>query len=67
MNNQEKYFTTKEVAERYKISVETLEVWRSQSTKNGALIGPKPTKLERCVRYKESDLLDWEAKNNPNN
>ena len=65
--NNEKYFTSKEVAERYKISVLSLKVWRSQSTKNGALIGPKSTKLERCVRYKESDLLEWEAKNNPSN
>lgn len=62
--NKEKYYTTKEVAERYKLNPATLIIWRSRSI-NGALFGPKPTKLERCVRYKESDLLDWETKNNP--
>jgi hypothetical protein len=56
------YYTTKEVAERYKLNPKSLEAWRAQSKTTGVLIGPQWTNLERVIRYSEQALVEWEKK-----
>lgn len=58
------FFTTREVAEKYSICINTLEQWR-HSSKNGSNKGPKWRKLEGTVRYHISDLEEWEKSHNP--
>lgn len=62
--NTQLYLSTKEVAERYSISIGTLEVWRQQ-TKNGSPRGPQWSVLEGSVRYHILDLEKWELEQNP--
>jgi predicted DNA-binding transcriptional regulator AlpA len=57
------FLTTKEVANRYNLSVGTLIFWRHQ-TKQGTPKGPRWTNLEGAIRYKESDLKEWQEKHN---
>jgi len=65
------YLTPKDLAERYGIKISTVRVWR-QRTKRGQSYGPKwedtgPVLLKPYsprIRYKLTDVLEWEAKNN---
>jgi predicted DNA-binding transcriptional regulator AlpA len=47
------YFTASQVSERLQISVHTLKKWRSENK------GPRYVKIERLVRYRYEDVLDW--------
>ena len=46
--------TMDEVAQRYRVSISTLNYWRKQGR------GPKAMRLGRHVRYHRDDLLAWE-------
>lgn len=48
------HFTTKELAKRWKMSTNTLEVWRTQRK------GPKYTKIGRRVLYHINDITNYE-------
>jgi excisionase family DNA binding protein len=45
--------TTEEVAQRLKVSPETLRDWRKRG------IGPRAVKVGRLVRYSRADVTDW--------
>lgn len=54
MNAQDPYWTTAEVAQRYRTSPGTVRYWRH------AGIGPRGTKFGTKVLYRESELQRWE-------
>jgi len=43
----------KELAELLKVSVKTIDLWLTKS------IGPKPIRLGRLVRFKQSEVQDF--------
>lgn len=51
-----RYFTTREVAERYRTAASTVRYWRHIA------YGPKGVKVGRRVLYHESELLRFDAK-----
>ena len=54
----DKIYTPKEVADRWGIKTSTLADWRYKG------IGPAFIKLgKRAVRYRESDVLEYEKQN----
>jgi len=52
-SNTVSLLTTKQAAEFLGFKFQTLEIWRMQGR------GPKYRKINRSVRYVESDLLAW--------
>lgn len=50
------YFSTKDLADRWGITEETLRRWRSQNR------GPSFIKFEGVVRYPAQHILDYETK-----
>lgn len=57
------YLTTKEVAQKFSLSLGTLEVWRTQ-TKKGQEKGPKWTNFHGSIRYHVKDLDVWKSQQN---
>lgn len=52
---QETFLSIEELADRYKVPVQTVRVWRMKGK------DPKSFKLGRHVRYRLSDVEQWEA------
>lgn len=65
-NNEQIFFTSNQVAERYGLSLVTLSIWRWQNKKSGINKGPEYVKLGHSVRYHIDDLIKWENKRNGN-
>lgn len=51
-----KYLSANTVAKRYDVTRNTILVW----VRDGKL--PAPVKINGATRWKESDLIEWEAK-----
>jgi predicted DNA-binding transcriptional regulator AlpA len=51
----ERWLSRQEVADRYGLPVKTLAQWASKGT------GPRYARMGRHVRYRLSDVVDWEA------
>lgn len=51
---EDPYWTTGEVASRFRTSPETVRYWRHIGT------GPKGVKIGTRVLYRESELIRWE-------
>ena len=51
----ERIYTPDELAERYRLSPETLAAWRKKGT------GPRYFRAGKHARYRESDVLAWDA------
>jgi excisionase family DNA binding protein len=49
----------KQLAELLKVSVKTIDLWLAKS------IGPKPIRLGRLVRFKQSEVQDFIEKLSP--
>ncbi|AGB25442.1 hypothetical protein Mycsm_05242 [Mycobacterium sp. JS623] len=54
-NINEQWLSRQELADRYKLPVKTLAQWASMGT------GPRYARMGRHVRYRLSDIADWEA------
>jgi hypothetical protein len=54
VNNDDRFSTTEQVAERYWTSPATVRYWRH------AGVGPRGVKIGRKVLYRESELQRWE-------
>ena len=52
----DKWITRQELADRYGLPVKTPAEWASKGT------GPRYAKFGRHVRYRLSDVIDWERK-----
>jgi hypothetical protein len=52
----DKWITRQELADRYGVPVKTPAEWASKGT------GPRYAKFGRHVRYRLSDVIDWERK-----
>jgi excisionase family DNA binding protein len=50
----DKWITRQELADRYGVPVKTPAEWASKGT------GPRYAKFGRHVRYRLSDVIDWE-------
>jgi predicted DNA-binding transcriptional regulator AlpA len=55
-NTEDKWLTRQELADRYGLPVKTPAEWASKGT------GPRYAKFGRHVRYRMSDVIDWESK-----
>lgn len=53
--SDDKWLSRQELANRYGLPVKTLAQWASKGT------GPRYARLGRHVRYRLSDIIDWEA------
>ena len=53
-DNSDKWLTRRELADRYGLPVKTPAEWASKGT------GPRYAKFGRHVRYRLSDVIDWE-------
>ena len=51
---EDRWLTRRELAERYGVPVRTPAEWASKGT------GPRYAKFGRHVRYRLSDVIDWE-------
>ena len=56
--NKDEYLTTKELAKIWKLSETTLNNWRAMSPPKG----PDFKLFGRAVRYKKSDILEYERR-----
>jgi len=54
-NINEHWLSRQELANRYGLPVKTLAQWASKGT------GPRYARMGRHVRYRLSDVIDWEA------
>lgn len=54
-NADERWLSRRELAERYGLPIKTLAQWASKGT------GPRYARMGRHVRYRLSDVIDWEA------
>lgn len=54
-NDPNELLTEWEAAQFLKASVRSLQTWRSPKKKSG----PRYVKLNRMVRYRRQDLIDW--------
>jgi predicted DNA-binding transcriptional regulator AlpA len=54
-NADERWLSRRELAERYGLPVKTLAQWASKGT------GPRYARMGRHVRYRLSDVIDWET------
>ena len=65
------YLTPKDLAKRYSITVRTVTLWRKK-TRKGEATGPPFEDIGLTplnpyaprIRYKLTDVIEWEAKNN---
>ena len=55
-NAQDRWLSGQELADRYGVPVKTPAEWASKGT------GPRYAKFGRHVRYRLSDVIDWESK-----
>nr|WP_232326896.1 helix-turn-helix domain-containing protein [Mycobacterium sherrisii] len=55
-NTDDKWLTRQDLADRYGLPVKTPAEWASKGT------GPRYAKFGRHVRYRLSDVIDWEGK-----
>jgi predicted DNA-binding transcriptional regulator AlpA len=55
-NTDDKWLTRQELADRYGLPVKTPAEWASKGT------GPRYAKFGRHVRYRMSDVIDWESR-----
>ena len=53
---EDRWITRQELADRYAVPVKTPAEWASKGT------GPRYAKFGRHVRYRLSDVIDWEVK-----
>jgi predicted DNA-binding transcriptional regulator AlpA len=53
---EDRWLTRQELADRYGLPVKTPAEWASRGT------GPRYAKFGRHVRYRLSDVIDWESK-----
>lgn len=51
---EDRWLTRRELAERYGVPMKTPAEWASKGT------GPRYAKFGRHVRYRLSDVIDWE-------
>lgn len=51
----ERWLTRQELADRYGLPVKTIAQWASKGT------GPLYARMGRHVRYRRSDVVDWES------
>ena len=51
----ERWLSRQELADRYALPVKTLAQWASKGT------GPRYARMGRHVRYRLSDIVDWES------
>lgn len=56
---EDKWLSRRELAERYGVPVKTPAEWASKGT------GPRYAKFGRHVRYRLSDVIDWEREQFP--
>lgn len=56
---EDKWLNRRELAERYGVPVKTPAEWASKGT------GPRYAKFGRHVRYRLSDVIDWEREQFP--
>jgi excisionase family DNA binding protein len=56
---EDRWLTRRELAERYGVPVKTPAEWASKGT------GPRYAKIGRHVRYRLSDVIDWERQQFP--
>jgi predicted DNA-binding transcriptional regulator AlpA len=54
-NANERWLSRRDLAERYGLPVKTLAQWASKGT------GPRYARMGRHVRYRLSDVIDWET------
>jgi predicted DNA-binding transcriptional regulator AlpA len=54
-NTDEKWLSRRELADRYGLPITTLAQWASKGT------GPRYARMGRHVRYRLSDVIDWET------
>ena len=54
-NTEERWLSRRELAERYRLPTTTLAQWASKGT------GPRYARMGRHVRYRLSDVIDWET------
>jgi predicted DNA-binding transcriptional regulator AlpA len=54
-NAEDRWLSRQELADRYGVPVKTPAVWASKGT------GPRYAKFGRHVRYRLSDVIDWES------
>ena len=54
-NVNERWLSRQELADRYGLPVKTLAQWASKGT------GPRYARMGRHVRYRLSDVVDWES------
>jgi len=54
---KQQILTPKDLAERYKMPIATVYQWNHRGN------GPKRIRVGKHVRYRLSDILDWEEKN----
>jgi predicted DNA-binding transcriptional regulator AlpA len=54
-NVNERWLSRRELADRYGLPVKTLAQWASKGT------GPRYARMGRHVRYRLSDVVDWES------
>ena len=55
-NDQDRWLSRQELADRYGVPVKTPAQWASKGT------GPRYAKFGKHVRYRLSDVIDWESK-----
>ena len=55
-NTEDHWISRRELAERYGLPVKTPAEWASKGT------GPRYARFGRHVRYRLSDVVDWERK-----
>lgn len=54
-NTDERWLSRRELADRYGLPIKTLAQWASKRT------GPRYARMGRHVRYRLSDVIDWET------
>ena len=54
-NAQDRWLSRQELADRYGVPVKTPAQWASKGT------GPRYAKFGKHVRYRLSDVIDWES------
>jgi hypothetical protein len=55
-NAEDRWLSRQELADRYGVPVKTPAEWASKGT------GPRYAKFGKHVRYRLSDVIDWESK-----
>jgi predicted DNA-binding transcriptional regulator AlpA len=55
-NADDRWLSRQELADRYGVPVKTPAEWASKGT------GPRYAKFGKHVRYRLSDVIDWESK-----